>query len=74
MVKIEQVFPGGIAAELDLQAGDKLVALNGQAVRDLIDVQLYERQEQLLLEVERHDGEQWELDREGCRGTPRPRS
>jgi len=62
MVRIEQVYPGGIAAELGLAAGDALVAVNGQPVRDLIDVQLCEREEHFVLDVLRADGEAWELD------------
>ncbi len=62
MVRIEQVDSGGIASELGIEPGDQLVALNGQPVRDLIDVQLVEQEEQLVLEVLRSDGEVWELD------------
>jgi len=62
MVRIEQVFPGGIAAELGLQAGDALKAINGEEVRDLIDLHLQEQLEQLLIEVCRQDGEVWELE------------
>jgi len=62
MVRIEQVYPEGIAAELGLQAGDCLRAINGAEVRDLIDLHLQEQQEQLLIEVRRQDGELWELE------------
>jgi len=64
MVRVEQVVPGSIAEELGLEPGDQLEAINGQDLRDLIDLQLYERQEDLVLEVLRRDGEIWELELE----------
>lgn len=62
MLEILAVEPHSIAEELGLQAGDRLQALNGQPVRDLIDYQLLGRSEELVIEVERADGELWELD------------
>lgn len=64
MVKIEQVYPGGIAEELGLESGDVLISINQQPVRDLIDVLLSESLEELLIEVRRTDGEHWELELE----------
>lgn len=62
MVVIEAVEPGGIGDELGIEAGDRLLAINGRPVRDLIDVQLEERGEQILLEVEKADGTLWDLE------------
>jgi len=64
MVRVEQVVPGSIAEELGLEAGDRLQSISGREVRDLVDLQLYERQEELVLEVLRRDGEIWELELE----------
>lgn len=60
---IENVSPGSIAEELDVQAGDRLLAVNGQSLRDLIDFSYYAASDdELLLEIEKPDGELWELE------------
>lgn len=62
MLEILAIEPGSIAAELGLHPGDRLIALNGEPVRDLLDYQLLTGNEELLLEIERADGELWELE------------
>ncbi|NJC87375.1 MAG: DUF512 domain-containing protein [Desulfuromonas sp.] len=62
MLDILDIEPGSIAAELGLNSGDRLVSLNGEPVRDLLDYQLLVGEEELLLEIERADGELWELE------------
>jgi len=68
---IEGVAPGSIAAEFELQAGDRLLAVNGHRLRDLIDYSYYtSSEEELLLEITRRDGETWELEIEREQGEP----
>lgn len=62
MLEILAIAPDSIAAELGLHPGDRLLALNGEPVRDLLDYQLLSQEESLLLEVERVDGELWEIE------------
>jgi putative radical SAM enzyme (TIGR03279 family) len=62
MLEILAVEPGSIAAELGLLPGDRLLALNGEPVRDLLDYQRFSAEEELLLEIERADGELWEIE------------
>jgi len=62
MLDILAIEPGSIAAELGLKPGDRLLALNGEPVRDLLDYQLLTGAEELLLEIERADGELWEIE------------
>ncbi|MDU0459644.1 MAG: PDZ domain-containing protein, partial [Geobacteraceae bacterium] len=38
---VESVAPGSIAEELDLRSGDRLLAVNGHALRDIIDYSYY---------------------------------
>src|SRR5512133_1649369 len=65
MVKILAVAPGSIAEELELQAGDALVAINGKPLRDLIDYVLLTRNaEELFLDVLCADGTALELELE----------
>jgi putative radical SAM enzyme (TIGR03279 family) len=62
MLDILDIEPGSIAAELGLRPGDRLLALNGEPVRDLLDYHLLCQREELLLEIERVDGELWEFE------------
>jgi putative radical SAM enzyme (TIGR03279 family) len=62
MLEILGVEPDSIAAELGLQAGDRLLAINGEPLRDLLDYRLQMANEELLLEIERADGELWEME------------
>ncbi len=48
---ISSVLPDSIAAEVGFEAGDRLVSINGQAPRDLIDYQFLCADEVLELEV-----------------------
>jgi putative radical SAM enzyme (TIGR03279 family) len=68
---ISGVTPGSIADEFELQAGDRLIAVNGHRLRDLIDYSYHTSSEQeLLLEIARADGETWELEIEREQGEP----
>jgi putative radical SAM enzyme (TIGR03279 family) len=49
--RISKVLPGSIAEEIGFEVGDSLVAINGQAPRDLIDYQFLCADEELELEV-----------------------
>ncbi len=61
-IKIEKIEPGSIADELEIEAGDRLLAINGRPVRDIIDFGYYSSEEELLLEIEKEDGEIWEVE------------
>ncbi|MEB3321166.1 MAG: TIGR03279 family radical SAM protein [Cyanobium sp.] len=53
---VATVEPGSIGDELGIQPGDRLLSINGQRPRDLIDLQLLVGEEELVLEVEDPDG------------------
>jgi putative radical SAM enzyme (TIGR03279 family) len=62
-LRIDSVTSGSIADQLDVAAGDRLLAVNGHPLRDLIDYSYYTAsEEELLLEIEKPDGELWELE------------
>ena len=61
MLRIESVEPGSYAADLALQAGDRLVAINHRAIDDLIDYHQAIEAQQLDFEVLRQDDELWQL-------------
>jgi putative radical SAM enzyme (TIGR03279 family) len=47
------VQKGGLPDRLDLQPGDRLIAINGHILRDVIDFHFYASEEELGLETER---------------------
>lgn len=59
---ISRVLPGSIAAEVGFEVGDRLVAINGQKPRDLIDYQFFCADEVLELEVLGKDGQTYEIE------------
>ncbi len=61
MLRIESVEPGSYAADLALQAGDRLVAINHREIDDLIDYHQAIGAQQLDFEVLRQDDELWQL-------------
>jgi len=60
-VAIIAVAEGSLGEQLGLLAGDRILAMNGRPIRDLLDVHYYGAAESLDLEVLRADGEEWEL-------------
>lgn len=60
--KIEGVAPGSIFEELEIEKGDTLLTINGMPVADIMDYRYLQADEQLMIEVEKPDGEIWELD------------
>src|SRR5687768_8043219 len=57
MVKIAQIMPGSIAEELSLEIGSRVVRINGELVRDIIDYRFLEADGLLELEVSPPNGE-----------------
>ncbi len=64
MLTILDIEPDSIAAELGLQTGDSLLSINGEPLRDLLDYRVQMCAEELLLEIERADGELWDIELE----------
>jgi len=67
---IDGVMPGSIAEELEIEPGDRLLAVNGNKLRDVIDYNYFTSEDVLLLELEKADGELWELEVEREEGEP----
>ena len=59
---IKNVLPGSIAEELEISAGDKLLAINDQEIEDVFDYHFFANEEYLTVLIEKPDGEQWELE------------
>jgi putative radical SAM enzyme (TIGR03279 family) len=68
-VEITEVAPASLAAEWELEAGDRIIKVNGRVVRDYLDFRFQTGGEtELLLEVRKKSGEEWELDVERDEG------
>ncbi len=61
---VARVEPGSIAEEMGIEQGDRLIAVNGEPVRDLIDFCFLEAEEDLSLDLKKASGEEWILDLE----------
>ncbi len=59
---IKAVDAGSIAEELELEPGDRLLKINGNAVEDIFDYEYYVDSESMVMLVEKADGELWELE------------
>ncbi len=59
---IKEVMQDSIAWELGIEAGDRLVTVNGRVIEDVFDYHFYVNDEELVLLIEKPDGEEWELE------------
>ena len=60
--KIKEIQEGSIAQELELEAGDELISINGQSVEDVFDYHYLVNDEYIELLVKKQSGEEWELE------------
>ncbi len=61
-VAISEIEPASLAAELELEPGDRIVRVNGRSIRDYLDFRFHTSGEtELVLEVRKSSGENWEL-------------
>lgn len=59
---IEKVEPGSIAEAVGVEAGDRLISVNGREMKDVLDYRFVEGEEELLLELAKPNGEVWEVE------------
>ncbi|MGH4119712.1 DUF512 domain-containing protein [Clostridium sp.] len=60
--QIAKILPESIAEEIKLQVGDRLISINGNAVIDIIDYKFLITDELINIEIEKTDGEVWEIE------------
>jgi putative radical SAM enzyme (TIGR03279 family) len=61
-VEISEVVAGSLGAELELEPGDRIMRVNGRAVRDYLDFRFQAGGEtDLVVDIRKHTGEEWEL-------------
>src|SRR5215213_4375703 len=62
-VEICDVAPDSLGAEMDLESGDRIIKVNGRVVRDYLDFRFQTAGEtELVLEVRKKSGEDWEVE------------
>lgn len=59
---VAAVHSGSIAEEMEIQVGDRVLAVNNEELNDLIDFQFGISEEDFTLLIEKSDGELWELE------------
>ena len=68
-VEIYDVAPDSLGAEMDLERGDRIIKVNGRVVRDYLDFRFQTAGEtDLVLEVRKKSGEDWEVELERAEG------
>lgn len=59
--RIRNVEEGSIAWELGIEAGDKLLSINGNEIEDVFDYHFLVNDEELVVLIEKENGEEWSL-------------
>lgn len=59
---ISKVLPGSIAEEMEMEPGDCLITMNNKELEDVFDYQFFVHEEEIILLIEKENGEQWELE------------
>src|SRR5438067_225123 len=68
-VEIAEVSPESLGFELELESGDRIIKVNGRPVRDYLDFRFQTAGEtELMMEVRKASGEDWELQIERSEG------
>lgn len=60
--RIQDVVTGSIGDELEIEAGDLLLSVNGQSIEDIFDYQFLLQDDYLEVLIEKASGEEWELE------------
>jgi putative radical SAM enzyme (TIGR03279 family) len=61
-IPITGVNPHSIAVEMGIEPGDRLLAINGRAVRDILEYRYYTADDSMVLDIVKSDGEWWSLE------------
>lgn len=59
---IARVLEGSIAEEMEIEAGDKLLAINGETIEDIFDYQYYAEDTYIEVLIAKPSGEEWLLE------------
>ena len=59
---ITKVISDGIAEEVGIEVNDVLLSIDGTEIKDIIDYKFLSADEEIVLEIEKPDGEVWEIE------------
>ena len=59
---ISEVFPGSIGEELEIESGDVLLSIDEYPINDILDYQFYSREDNIVIEIEKPNGDIWSID------------
>ncbi len=62
VIPIKSVLPGSIAEEAGIEAGDTILSVNGEKIRDIFDYRFLITNENLMIEILKQDSEVWEIE------------
>ena len=60
--QVREVLPGSIAEELNIEAGDRILSIDGTEIEDIFDYQYLVQDTEIEVLVEKKNGEQWILE------------
>jgi len=60
--QISKILVGSIAEEIELEVGDRLISINGNDVIDIIDYKFLITDELINIEIEKVNGEIWDIE------------
>ena len=59
---VKAVEPGSIAEEMGIESGDRLLSINDKEIEDVFDYHYLVNDEEIVLLIQKPDGEEWELE------------
>lgn len=59
---VEEVSSGSIAEELGIEPGDIILSVNGESIKDIIDYKYMVTDDYVEMDIQKPDGEIWELE------------
>ncbi|MCX7842699.1 MAG: DUF512 domain-containing protein [Clostridia bacterium] len=59
---VSKVLSGSIAQEAGIETGDIVLAINGNKINDIFDYRFLTADEELVIEIEKSNGEVWEIE------------
>lgn len=59
---VQKVAPGSIAEEAGIEPGDKILSINNKKIKDVFDYRYLIANEEFLIEVQKTNGEIWEVE------------
>lgn len=61
-IPIKEVKRGSIAEEMEIEAGDYLLSVNNEEIKDILDYKFQIFDENIIVTIEKANGEEWDLE------------